>query len=167
MYFGGGGLITKSCLTCDSMDVACQAPLSMGFSRREYWSGLPFPSPRDLPRPMDGTQVFCTAARGFTDWAMRKAHDMYKLYKNVNNYCHCHWDISWKFREGSDYGMFWELIEFRDHVTLQQMKTKLVKLTKKRRESTLLVSVWVFATGVERGSAGSIWCHFFTEVFKE
>ena len=28
---------------------ACQAPLSMGFSKQEYWSGLPFPSPRDLP----------------------------------------------------------------------------------------------------------------------
>ena len=31
--------------------VACQAPLSMGFSRYEYWSGLPFPSPGDLPDP--------------------------------------------------------------------------------------------------------------------
>ena len=29
--------------------VACQSPLSMGFSRKEYWSGLPFPSPGDLP----------------------------------------------------------------------------------------------------------------------
>ena len=29
--------------------VACQAPQSMGFSRQEYWSGLPFPSPGDLP----------------------------------------------------------------------------------------------------------------------
>ena len=29
--------------------IACQALLSMGFSRQEYWSGLPFPSPRDLP----------------------------------------------------------------------------------------------------------------------
>ena len=29
--------------------VARQAPLSMGFSRQEYWSGLPFPSPGDLP----------------------------------------------------------------------------------------------------------------------
>ena len=29
--------------------VARQAPLSMEFSRREYWSGLPFPSPEDLP----------------------------------------------------------------------------------------------------------------------
>ena len=31
--------------------VAHQAPLSMGFSRKEYWSGLPFPSPGDLPHP--------------------------------------------------------------------------------------------------------------------
>ena len=31
--------------------VACQAPLSIGFSRQEYWSGLPFPSPEDLPDP--------------------------------------------------------------------------------------------------------------------
>ena len=31
--------------------VACQAPLSMGYSRQEYWSGLPFPSPGDLPDP--------------------------------------------------------------------------------------------------------------------
>ena len=31
--------------------VAYQAPLSMGFSRQEYWSGVPFPSPGDLPNP--------------------------------------------------------------------------------------------------------------------
>ena len=31
--------------------VACQAPLSMGFSRLEYWSALPFPSPGDLSDP--------------------------------------------------------------------------------------------------------------------
>ena len=31
--------------------VAHQAPLSMGFLRQEYWSGLPFPSPGDLPKP--------------------------------------------------------------------------------------------------------------------
>ena len=34
-----------------SWTVACQAPASMGFSRQEYWSGLPFPSPGDLPNP--------------------------------------------------------------------------------------------------------------------
>ena len=31
--------------------VALPAPLSMGFSRQEYWSGLPFPSPGDFPDP--------------------------------------------------------------------------------------------------------------------
>ena len=31
--------------------LAYQAPLSMGFSRQEYWSGLPFPSPGALPDP--------------------------------------------------------------------------------------------------------------------
>ena len=43
--------------------VACQAPPSMGFSRQEYWSGLPFPSPGDLPGsswPRDQTQVSCS-----------------------------------------------------------------------------------------------------------
>ena len=34
-----------------SWTVAHQAPLSMGFSRQEYWSGLPFPSLGDLPNP--------------------------------------------------------------------------------------------------------------------
>ena len=43
------GLVTQSCLILAT--VAHQAPLSMGFSRQEYWSGLPFPSPGDLPNP--------------------------------------------------------------------------------------------------------------------
>ena len=43
---GGGGLVTESCPTLVTpWTIACQAPLSMGFSRQEYWSGLPFPSP--------------------------------------------------------------------------------------------------------------------------
>ena len=37
------------CLFSTLWTVACQAPLSMGFSRQEHRSGLPFPSPRDLP----------------------------------------------------------------------------------------------------------------------
>ena len=46
-------LVIQSCLTlCDHMDCGPhQALLSMGFSRQEYWSGLPFPSPGDLPNP--------------------------------------------------------------------------------------------------------------------
>ena len=48
----GGGLVAKSCPTLATpWTVARQAPLSMGFSRQESWSGLPFPSPGDLPDP--------------------------------------------------------------------------------------------------------------------
>ena len=48
----GGGLVTKSCLTLATQwTVTCQTPLSMEFSRQEYYSGLPFPSPGDLPDP--------------------------------------------------------------------------------------------------------------------
>ena len=36
---------------CDRMVCSCQTPLSMGFSRQQYWNGLPFPLPRDLPDP--------------------------------------------------------------------------------------------------------------------
>ena len=44
--------VTQSCPTLwDRMDSTHQAPLSMGFSRHEYWSSLPFPSPGDLPDP--------------------------------------------------------------------------------------------------------------------
>ena len=37
--------------SCDHMDCSPLAPLSMGFPRQEYWSGLPFPSPGDFPDP--------------------------------------------------------------------------------------------------------------------
>ena len=36
---------------CDPMDCSHQAPLSMGFSRQEYWSELPCSPPGDLPHP--------------------------------------------------------------------------------------------------------------------
>ena len=42
-------LVAQSCLILSPWTVACQAPLPMEFSRQEYWSELPFPSPRDLP----------------------------------------------------------------------------------------------------------------------
>ena len=44
--------VAQSCPTlCDPMGIAHQAPPSMGFSSQEYWSGLPCPSPGDLPDP--------------------------------------------------------------------------------------------------------------------
>ena len=51
---------TRVCLVCHFSPVqlfatlwtvACQVPLSMGFSRQEHWSGLPCPPPVDLPDP--------------------------------------------------------------------------------------------------------------------
>ena len=52
--------------------VAHQAPLSMEFSRQEYWSGLLFPSPGESSIPMVQTWGSCIADRFFTIWAMRE-----------------------------------------------------------------------------------------------
>ena len=50
--FSGCCLVAKSSLTLETpWTIACQVPLSMGFPRQEYWSGLPFPSPGDLLNP--------------------------------------------------------------------------------------------------------------------
>ena len=46
------GLLTKPCLTLVTpWNVTHQGPLSMGFPKQEYWSGLPLPPPEDLPDP--------------------------------------------------------------------------------------------------------------------
>ena len=48
----GGASVAQSCPTLvTAWTVAPQAPPSMGFPRQEYWSGVPFPSPGDLPNP--------------------------------------------------------------------------------------------------------------------
>ena len=45
-------LVAQSCMTlCTPRTVALQTPLSMNISRQEYWNGLPFPSPGELPNP--------------------------------------------------------------------------------------------------------------------
>ena len=47
---GGDGLVVKLCLTLViPLTVSHKTPLSMRFPRQKYWSGLPFPSPGDLP----------------------------------------------------------------------------------------------------------------------
>ena len=60
--------------------IACWAPLSMGFSRQEYWSGLPFPPPRDLLDPgiKPGSPML---GKFFTNWASREA--LVNLYLKV------------------------------------------------------------------------------------
>ena len=48
-FIQAASVMSKSSATLRT--VACQAPLSEGFSRQEYWSGLPFPPPGGLPDP--------------------------------------------------------------------------------------------------------------------
>ena len=62
-------LVAKSCPTLVTpRTVACQASLLVGFPRQEYRSGLPFPSPGDLPWPRNRTRVSCIAGIFFTNW---------------------------------------------------------------------------------------------------
>ena len=75
---------TQSCPTlCNPMTVARQAPLSMEFSRQEYWGGLSFPPPGDLPNPgIESTSpVSCTDRQILCHWATWEAH--ISVYKNM------------------------------------------------------------------------------------
>ena len=60
-------------LSVTQQTIACKAPLSMEFSRHEYWSRLPLPSPGDLPDPGIKPMSFESAALVggfFTTWAI-------------------------------------------------------------------------------------------------
>ena len=57
-------LLSRVCLFVTPWTVAHQVSPSMGFSRQEYWSGLPFPSPGDAPDPVI-KPVSSTLAGGF------------------------------------------------------------------------------------------------------
>ena len=77
-----GGLVTKSCPTLATpWTVACQALLSMGFSRQEHWSGLPFPSPGNLPDP--GTEPGSSALQ-----ADSLPTELWVKPSSVGNYCY-------------------------------------------------------------------------------
>ena len=60
---------------------AHQAPLSMGFSRQEYWSGLPFPPPRDLPDPGIETTSPALTGRFFITVLPKKPYREGNLFK--------------------------------------------------------------------------------------
>ena len=63
--------------------VACQASLSLGLSRQEYWSGLPFPPPGDLP----GTTFYHTALLLFIDYHLRQWFISIPLFTFEFNVC--------------------------------------------------------------------------------
>ena len=64
--------------------VAQQAPLSMGFSRPEYWSGLPFPSAGDLPNPGIEPRSPASHARAHT-------HTHTHTGEHTHTHTHTHW----------------------------------------------------------------------------
>ena len=69
-------LVTQLCLTlCNLHTVALQASLSMEFSRQKYWSGLPVPSPEEIPNP------------GIKTWSPASQADSlpFELKENINN----------------------------------------------------------------------------------
>ena len=73
-------------LSATPWTVACQAPLSMGFSKQEYWSGLPCPPPGGLPNP--GMEpVSPTLAGGFfSSEPPGKPRMVNKLLQLINKY---------------------------------------------------------------------------------
>ena len=56
--------------------VACQAPQSTGFSRKEYWSGLLCPPRAESSGPRDQTRISCLASRFFTTEPQRKPNKL-------------------------------------------------------------------------------------------
>ena len=67
--FGKWSEVTQSCLTlCDTMDCNLPGSSILEFSRQEYWSGLPFPSPGDLPNPGIEPGSPALWADAFTVW---------------------------------------------------------------------------------------------------
>ena len=76
--------VTQLCPTlCNSMDyIARQASLSMEFSRQEYWSGLPFPSPGDLSNPAMEPRSLSLQADSLPSESPGKSDDMLPCWKD-------------------------------------------------------------------------------------
>ena len=71
--------------------VTCQAPLSMGFSRKEYWSGLPCPPPGDLPHP--GIKSASLESPALADRFFTSSTTWEALRKPVSLFCFNVWEV--------------------------------------------------------------------------
>ena len=79
-----GAKSLQSCpAVCDSMDCSQPAPLSMGCSRQEYWSGLPCPPPRALPDA--GIEAVSPAAPALQAGSLPLSHHLYTYPNQTNN----------------------------------------------------------------------------------
>ena len=85
-------LVAKLCPTLATpWTVACQAPLSMGFSRQEYWSGLPFPSPGDLAHP--GTEPTSPTLQAFSVFSELPRKPLLWMRNRLREVS-CHWALN-------------------------------------------------------------------------
>ena len=95
-----------SCLTlCDLVD--CQAPLSMGFSKQEYWSGFPCPPPGALPdsgiEPASlvspalagGFFITCATFTGIGEWEPRTLHTFLQPLSMCSSSAVLRWSLPW------------------------------------------------------------------------
>ena len=119
--------VAPFCLTlCDPMDcslLGSSIPLSMGFSRQEYWGGLRFPSPRDLPDPgikpgsptlqadsllseSTGTAINLENVM-LSHWLKEKKPDYYFL-----SIVATHWQSWYKMRKTTQIFRSWRIKEF-------------------------------------------------------
>ena len=121
--------------------VAPQAPLSMGFSRQECWTVLPFPSPGDLPNP--GIEPMSPALAGgfFTHWAIVASSDQ-KHWHHLRGF--------WKYGLAGCTQIFWVRSCSTNRIPRWQVSTLALTSTDALRPGrvcvfTLLTTLWVWA----------------------
>ena len=92
--------------------VARQALLSMGFSRQEYWSGLPFPPPGDLPDP--GIEPWSPSLQ--TDSSLSEPPGKLSIFCNLLFFCFGFWVISsvWSYSVSIEFFFFTIFLFFRN-----------------------------------------------------
>ena len=103
IYSGGGGLVTKSYSTVATpWTEAHQTPLSMGFSRQEYWSKLPFPYSGDLSNPGIESQCpalqadsFLTSYQGSPYISISIYLNHLALYQKLTKYCFVNYIVNY------------------------------------------------------------------------
>ena len=86
--------VSWSCLFVPGWTVAHQAPPSMGFPRQEYWSGLPFPSPGDLPN--SGREPMSLASPALEDGFLTTS----ATWEALSRICAAFWCVGFFLRGG-------------------------------------------------------------------
>ena len=97
-------LLSRVRLFVTPWTVAYQAPPSMGFFRQEYWSGLPFPSPGDLPNAGIEPRSPTLQTGAFTVWATR---EVYKISLQDKRKPRWHW-TRWQIFRNNAKGRIYE-----------------------------------------------------------